>query len=77
MTAKTYEITFAGQAVPAIIAAFEDFDVIVGEKTTTLRGRLADQSALRATIDRLQNLGLELLALKAVAHPGDCDPLTT
>ncbi len=71
MAPKTYEITFTGQAVPAIIAAFEDFDVIIGEDTTTLRGKLADQTALRGAIDRLQNLGLELLALRMVEHPSN------
>ena len=35
MTPRTYEITFAGGAVPAIVGAFEDFDVIVGTTTTT------------------------------------------
>ena len=38
MTTRTYEITFAGEAVPAIIDAFEDFDVVVCSGRTTLRG---------------------------------------
>jgi hypothetical protein len=29
MTSRTYEITFAGPAVPAIIGAFEDSEVTV------------------------------------------------
>jgi hypothetical protein len=58
---RTYEITFAGEAVPAIMTAFEDFEVIVGGGTTTLRGQGMDQPALHGALDRLQDLGLELL----------------
>jgi hypothetical protein len=66
MTPRIYEITFAGQAVPAIIGAFEDFDVSVDEDTTTLRAELADQPALHGALNRLQNLGLELLGVRVV-----------
>jgi hypothetical protein len=66
MTPRTYEITFAGEAVPAIVAAFEDFDVIAGTADTTLRARFRDQAALHGTLDRLMSLGLELLQLRAV-----------
>jgi hypothetical protein len=37
MTPRVYEITFAGEAVPAIVKAFEDFDVSVGSSITVLR----------------------------------------
>ena len=71
MTPRTYEITFAGGAVPAIVGAFEDFDVIVGDGITTLRAQLPDQAALHGTLDRLMSLGLELLQVRAV----DGEPL--
>jgi hypothetical protein len=64
MTLRTYEITFAGEAVPAIIGAFEDFDVQVGNGSTTLRATLIDQPALHGVIDRLQSLGLDLLEVR-------------
>jgi hypothetical protein len=67
MTLRTYEITFDGEAVPAIVAAFEDFLVIEGRGTTTLRRELMDQPALHGAIARLQSLGLELLRVT----PGD------
>jgi hypothetical protein len=66
MTPRTYEITFVGEAVPAIVDAFEEFDVVVGAGNTTLRGASLDQAALHAAIDRLQSLGLELLEVKAL-----------
>ncbi len=69
MSLRTYEITFAGEAVPAIVAAFEEFDVIVEAGRTTLRAEEIDQPALRGTIDRLWDLGLELLEVRLVEPP--------
>jgi hypothetical protein len=66
MASRAYEITFKGEAVPAIVGAFEDFDVTVGTGRTTLRGERLDQPALHGAIDRLQNLGLELLEVRTV-----------
>jgi len=69
MTSRTYEITFAGEAIPAIVAAFEEFDVIICPGYTTLRAELPDQAALHGAIDRLMDFGLELLTVKAVDSP--------
>lgn len=66
MTARTYEITFAGEAVPAVVSAFEDFDVVVGDGRTTLRAQLSDQAALHGTLIRVRSLALELLEVRAV-----------
>ncbi len=65
-TPRTYEITFTGEAVPCIVNAFEDFDVSVGDGTTTIRAQLPDQAAVHGTLNRLMALGLELLQLQAV-----------
>jgi hypothetical protein len=69
MTIRTYEITFAGQAVPAVVDAFDDFEVTVDKTSTTLRGDLVDQAALHGVIDRVGALGLELLEVRAVDAP--------
>jgi hypothetical protein len=69
MTRRTYEITVAGQAVPAVVGAFEDFEVVVGAECTTLRAELPDQAALHGAIDRVQALGLELLEVRPVEDP--------
>ncbi len=66
MTLRTYEITFAGEAVPAIVAAFEELDVVVGAGHTTLRAEKVDQAALYGVMDRLRSLGLELLEVQTV-----------
>lgn len=69
MTPRTYEITVAGKAVPAVVDAFEDFDVVVGTECTTLRAELPDQAALHGAIARVQALGLELLEVRPVERP--------
>jgi hypothetical protein len=71
MALRTYEITFVGEALPAIRAVFEEFEVEPGPGTTTLRGAGMDQAALHGAIDRLQDLGLELLRITS------CEPATT
>jgi hypothetical protein len=69
MTPRTYEITFAGEAVPAVASTFEDFDVIVGTGSTTLRAELPDQAALHGTLGRLRDLGLDLLEVRSTDEP--------
>jgi hypothetical protein len=69
MTSRTYEITFAGEAVPALIEAFEGFDMTVDEGKTTMRAELPDQAALHGAIERLRAFGLELLLVRAVEPP--------
>jgi hypothetical protein len=72
MMPRTYEITFLGEAVPAVIGAFEDFDVILCDGCTTLRAELPDPAALHGALDRLRNLGLELIGVRVVEpviHP--------
>lgn len=66
MTTRTYEITFEGEAVPAIVEAFEEFDVVVGAGHTTLRAQRFDQAALHGALDRVRALGLDLLEVRVV-----------
>ena len=70
MTLRNYEITFRGDVVPAIVVAFEEFDVVVGEGTATLRSEGMDQAALHGAIGRLQDLGLELLTVTSLEPAG-------
>lgn len=63
---RTYEVTFTGQAGPVIRAEFDDCAVIVGPDTTTLRAHLPDQGALRGLVQRIMDLGLDLVDLHLV-----------
>ena len=65
--ARTYEMTFVGQAGTAVQAEFDDCEVTVGRGTTTLRAELPDQGALHGLMQRIAGLGLELVDVHVVA----------
>jgi hypothetical protein len=67
--ARTYEITFTGQAGPVLRAEFDDCEVSVGPDTTTLRAECPDQGALQGLMQRITSLGLELIGVTVVASP--------
>lgn len=72
MTAHEYELRFNGEANATIRAAFPEFDVITASGRTVLRAWLPDQAALHGALDRIQDLGLELVAVQMLdskAHP--------
>jgi hypothetical protein len=59
-----YVITVRNIAGPTIVAAFSDLDVEVDGVTTVLRGVRADQAALHGVLQRIQDLGLEVLDVR-------------
>ena len=71
MPSRTYEITFAGQAGTVARAEFDDCEVSVGPDTTTLLRELPDQGALHGLIQRIADLGLELIDVSVVPPPAD------
>ena len=64
-----YEITFSGEAGPAISAEFDDCQVTVGSGTTTLRAELPDQAALIGLMLRITALRFELIGMRLVEAP--------
>ena len=69
LRSQVYEITFEGRAGPVIRAEFYDYEVSVGQDTTTLRVGLPDPAALWRIIERMMGLGLHLIELRLVAVP--------
>ena len=69
MRSHTYEITFTGQAGPALCAEFDDCELTIGPGTTTLRAELPDQAALCGLVQRITGLRLEVLHLRLMAPP--------
>jgi len=61
MTESTYVITVRGVAGPAVRAVFDDVAVSAVGDTTVLRRAGTDQAALHGLLQRIQNLGLEVL----------------
>ena len=64
-----YVITVRGVAGPAVRAAFTDLQVTAHDQTTLLGGVLLDQAALPAVLQRIQNLGLEVVDVRREARP--------
>jgi len=61
MTDGTYVITVRGAAGPWVRAAFDDAEVSVVGDTTVLRRAETDQAALHGLLQRIQDLGLEVI----------------
>jgi hypothetical protein len=64
MTALEYEIRVAGLIPQDVLEEIEDVRVTIEPVVTTLRGPVVDQAALHGVINRLQNLGLELVEVR-------------
>jgi hypothetical protein len=61
MTEGTYVITVRGVAGPAVRAAFDGVAVCAAGDTTVMRRAGTDQAALHGILQRIQDLGLEIL----------------
>ncbi|MGO9192331.1 MAG: hypothetical protein ACLP8X_28260 [Streptosporangiaceae bacterium] len=61
VTDETYAITVRGVAGPWVRAAFDDVQVSVAGDTTVLRRAGTDQAALHGLLNRINNLGLEVI----------------
>jgi hypothetical protein len=66
---QTYEITFLGQAGATVRAEFDDCEVTIGPGTTTLRAELLDRGALARLVERIKNLGLDVIDVTLLAVP--------
>jgi hypothetical protein len=68
---RTYEIRVAGALGPAGRRAFSDVSIAVEPSVTVLTAHVA-QSGLHALLDRVRDLGLELIDIKQT--PGGAAP---
>ncbi len=58
-----FVITIRGAAGPAVCAAFEDVELTVVDDTTVLHRSPGDQAVLHGLLQRIQDLGLEIIEL--------------
>jgi hypothetical protein len=65
-----YQITVAGRLSDTLIAAFDGLSASPSAAGTVLCGPIADQAALFGVLERIESLGLELLAV----CPTHCAP---
>jgi hypothetical protein len=63
-----YELIVRGTAGPAICAGFSDCDVVadIEHDITTIRAQIADPAALHGLLDRVRDLGIELVEVRQV-----------
>lgn len=69
MASYRYRITVRGGLGAAFRQAFEDFSIESDSTETSLTQEL-DQAALYGALNRIQSLGLELVALTRLADGG-------
>lgn len=75
MTALEYEIRVAGPVPEDVLEEIEGVRVSIQPVVTVLRGPMVDQASLHGLINRLQNLGLDLIEVRrldwaaAPVHP--------
>ena len=64
MASSGYEIKIKGRLSDSLCGAFEDFTASVKPAETVMRGELRDQSELHGVLERIQDLGLELIEVR-------------
>ena len=64
MPAHGYEIRIKGVLGEAVQAAFEEMHVAINPVETVVFGEVRDQAALHGLLDRIQELGLELVEVR-------------
>jgi hypothetical protein len=64
MPATGYEIRVKGRLSDTVTDAFENFNASVKPAETVMRGNIRDQSELHGLLERIQSLGLELIAVR-------------
>jgi hypothetical protein len=65
-----YEIRLRGRFDDQRCARFNEFNDHLEVSETVLRGRMADTAELHGVLDRLQDLGFDLLEVRPTAWPG-------
>jgi hypothetical protein len=69
MAQLVYELSFKGAASPTLRAAFDDCEVVTGPGTTTLRVAVPDAAGMHGVVERVKDLGLEILELHLIVEP--------
>ena len=65
MEPTRYRITVRGRLTERLGSAFDGLSLEPGHGHTVLVGEIRDQSHLYGVLDRVRNLGLELVSLEA------------
>jgi hypothetical protein len=64
-----YRISVCGQLTERLESAFDGMTLKPGETTTALVGQVQDQSHLYGLLDRVRDLGLDLISVQPMPTP--------
>ena len=73
MEPTTYRICIRGRLTHRLGSAFEGMNLEPGPTNTNLVGPIRDQSHLYGLLDRVRELGLELLSVSPTGHIDEAD----
>ncbi len=65
MGGRTYQLIVAGELSDQLVPVFAGMTLTRAEGTTTLSGHIRDQAELQGLLQRVSDLGLTLLEVKA------------
>jgi hypothetical protein len=65
----SYRIVVRGELSRRFSIAFEGMTLVAADGRTTISGPVVDQSHLHGLLDRVRDLGLELVSLNATPEP--------
>ena len=68
LVSEIYELELRGEPGPVLRAAFPEFELRPEHGMTLLHGEFVDQAALHGVIERINSLGVELIALHLIAE---------
>ena len=68
---ETFELELRGEPGPVLRAAFPEFELRAKQGKTLLQGEFVDQAALHGVLERINSLGLELVAVHRMADDDD------
>jgi hypothetical protein len=63
-----WEITLKGVAGESVRNALSEFHLETREEQTVLGAELPDQAALHGLLDRIRDLGVEILEVRSIQH---------
>jgi hypothetical protein len=69
MEATIYRIVVRGELSQRYLPAFEGMTLVTGEGQTAIIGAVIDQAHLHGLLDRVGDLGLELISVNVLLEP--------
>ena len=70
-----YRIVVRGELSRRYVPAFDGMTLAAGEGQTAIIGPVIDQGHLHGLLDRVGELGLELLSVNVVPEPASSEPV--